>query len=170
MNNTSTNLSSEELAQIEQIRDYWNKIPFEYELSKSPPGTIDYFLDVESHHNQKYSYLKNFIDYNSLNGKKVLDIACGLGTDLVDFAKAGAIVTGVDISDFAVEMSRKNLEIHNLKAEVLQNNGEALNYTDSSFDLVVALSPLSYTLNPGRMVQKIHRVLKKRRRGVSHCI
>ncbi len=55
MNSDSKDLSSEELAQIEQIREYWNKNPYEYQVSKSPPGTIDYFLDVESHHDQMQS-------------------------------------------------------------------------------------------------------------------
>jgi len=162
MNRDSNNLSSEELSQIELIGDYWNKNPHEYRISKSPPGTIDYFLDVKSFHNRKDSYIKKIIDYNSLNGKKILEIGCGLGTDLIHFAKAGAIVTGVDISDFAIQMSRKNLELHNLNAEVFQNNGETLNYKDDSFDLVVAIQTLSYTPNPERMIQEIHRVLRKR--------
>ncbi|MCH7517559.1 MAG: class I SAM-dependent methyltransferase [Candidatus Dadabacteria bacterium] len=161
MNRDSNNLSSEELSQIELIRDYWNKNPFEYELSKSSPGTIDYFLDVESHYNQKLGYLNKIIDYNSLNGKKILEIGCGTGSALVHFAKAGAIVSGVDISDFAIQMSRKNLELHNLNAEVFQKNGETLNYKDDSFDLVVAIQTLSYTPNPDKMIQEIHRVLKK---------
>ncbi len=66
-----------------------------------------------------------------------MEIGRDVGTDLVHFAKAGAIVTGVDISDFAIQMSRKNLEIHNLNAEVFQNNGETLNYKDDSFDFII---------------------------------
>ena len=61
MNRDSNNLSSEELSQIEQIREYWNQNPHEYQVSKSPPGTIDYFLDVESYHNRKFSYLKKLL-------------------------------------------------------------------------------------------------------------
>ena len=69
--------------------------------------TIDYFLDVESYYSKKYGYLKKYIDYGSLSGKKGLDIGCGVGNDLVKIAKSGAAVTGVDISDLAVEMSKK---------------------------------------------------------------
>jgi len=160
MNNTSTNLSSEELTQIELIREYWNKNPFEYKLSKSPPGTIDYFLEVESYYSKKYGYLKKNINYKALDGKKGLDIGCGVGNDLVKLTKAGAIVTGVDISDFAVEMAKKNLKARNLKAEVIRADGENLKYKYDSFDFIFAISTLSYTPNPERMVQEIHRVLK----------
>jgi len=161
MSRDSNNLSSEELSEIEFIRDYWNKKPHEYQVSKSPPGTIDYFLDVESYHDKKRVYLSNFIDFGGVEGKKILEVGCGLGTLLVLFAKAGAIVTGVDISDFAVEMSRKNLEIHNLQAEVFRDNGEFLNFDDNSFDCIVAFATISYTSMPKRMVKEIHRVLKK---------
>jgi len=161
MNRDSNNLSLEELSEIELLRDYWNKNPFEYEPSKNPPGTIDYFLDVESYHDNKLSYLSNFIDFSGVEGKKILEVGCGFGTVLVHFTKAGAIVTGVDISDLAVEMSKKNLEIRNLRAEVFRDNGEFLNFDDNSFEFVFVNSVVSYTPNPDKMVQEIHRVLKK---------
>ncbi len=161
MSNTSTNLSSKELTQRELIREYWNKKPFEYQLSTSPPGTIDYFRDVESYYSKKYGYLKKYIKYNSLSGKTGLDIGCGVGNDLVELANSGAIVTGVDVSDFAVEMSKKNLEVRNLNAEVLRGDGENLQYKDNSFDFIFAIATVSYTSNPQRMVQEIHRMLKE---------
>ncbi len=48
----------------------------------------------------------------------------------------------MDISDFAIQMSRKNLELHNLNAEVFQNNGETLNYKDDSFDFIKKSFPV----------------------------
>jgi len=161
MDRSSKHLSSEELAQIELIREYWNKNPFEYQLSRSPLGTIDYFRDVESYYSKKYGYLKKYVNYNSFGRKKILEIGCGMGTHLVPLAKAGAIVTGVDISDLAVEMSKKNLEIRNLRAEVFRENGEVLNFDDNSFDCIVAIATISYTINPKRMVKEIHRLLKE---------
>jgi len=161
MNRDSVDLDPEGLTLIELVREYWNKNPYEYQLSRSPLGTIDYFLDVEAYYSKKYGYLKKYIDYSALCGKKGLDIGCGFGNDLVILTQAGALVTGVDISDIAVEMSKKNLEIRNLNAEVFQNNGETLNFKDNSFDFVFVNSTLSYTPNPERMIQEIHRVLKK---------
>ncbi len=161
MNKDSTNSSLEELAQIEQLRYYWNKNPYEYQISKSPPGTIDYFRDVESYYNKKYGFLKKNIDYSTLAGKKGLDLGCGFGNTLVQISKAGAIVTGIDVSDLAVEMSRKNLKVRNLNAEVIREDGENLEYKDNSFDFIFAITTVSYTSNPERMVQEIHRMLKE---------
>jgi len=161
MKRDSKKLSSEELTQIEQIREYWNKNQFEFQLSKSPFGTIDYFLDVESYYSKKFGYLKKYIDYSALEGKMGLDIGCGVGNSLVEITKAGAIVTGVDISDFAVEMSKKNLEVRNLNAEVIRKDGENLEYKDNSFDFIYVISTISYTPDPQRMVQEIHRMLKE---------
>ena len=145
---------------IDIVREYWNKKPYEFEVAESPPGTIDFFREIKSYRYNKIGYLKNVIDFNRYNGKKVLEVGCGFGTDLVCFARGGAIVTGVDISDFAVEMARKNLEIRDIKGEVLQMNGEELNFKENSFDAVYALTPLSYTPDPKKMVEEMHRVLK----------
>lgn len=161
MNRDSTNLGSEELSKIELIRDYWNKNPFEYQLSRSPIGTIDYFRDIESYYSKKYGYLKKYIDYSALSGKKGLDIGCGFGNTLVEITKAGVIAIGVDVSDLAVKMSKKNLEVRNLNAEVIREDGENLKYKDKSFDFIFAIATVSYTSNPQRMLQEIHRMLKE---------
>ena len=160
MNRGPENLSSEDSAQIELTREYWNKHPFEYQLSRFPLGTIDYFLDVESYYYRKYSYLKKYIDYNALRGKKGLDIGCGFGNTSVQLAKEGALVTGVDISELAVEMSKKNLELRNMSAEVFRGDGENLEFEDNSFDYIFAIATISYTPNPKKMIQEIHRTLK----------
>ncbi len=162
MNKASiSNIDSAGLTVIEHIREYWNKNPHEYQVSKHPPGTIDYFNDIKAYYEKKHGYLNGAIDYRSLEGKRILEIGCGLGNELVKLANSGAIVTGIDISDFAVEMSRKNVEIRNLKAQVYRTDGEYMEYEDESFDVVFAISSIPYTPNPEKMIQEIHRVLKK---------
>lgn len=146
---------------IELIRQYWNKNPHEYKVSKHPPGNIEYFNDIEHYYWKKHGYLDEHIDYNSLKGKKVLEIGCGIGVEPVKLVKAGAQVTAVDISDFAVDMTKKDLELHNLNAQVMRENGESLEFEDETFDTVLSISSLPYTPNPEKMISEIHRVLKK---------
>lgn len=152
---------SRDQVNIEQVRHYWNENPHEYQVSAHPPGTVEYFKDIESYYEKKHGYLYELIDYKSLEGKRVLEIGCGLGVEPVILAQSGALVTALDISDFAVEMTKKNLEVHNVKAEVFRGNGECLDFQDESFDTVLCISSLPYTPNPGTMIGEIHRVLKK---------
>ncbi len=146
--------------QIDLVREYWTKKPHEFEVSKDPPGTVEFFRDVEKYHYQKLNYLKRHVDFDGYKGKKLLEVGCGFGTDLISFAKGGAIVTGVDLTDFAVALARKHLELERISGEVLQMNGEDLNFGDNSFDAIYSHSPLSYTPSPKRMVEEMHRVLK----------
>ena len=69
-------------------------------------------------------------------GKKALDLGCGTGTTAFMLAQMGMDVTGVDISDTALEMGRdlakqQNLNIHFTKADVLQ-----LETLKQKFDLI----------------------------------
>ena len=78
------------------------------------------------------------MNYDWLKGKDVLDIAVGSGFSLVSFAKGGARVTGIDITDYAVLESEKNLELRNLAGIVLKMDAQSLSFDDNSFDFVNA--------------------------------
>ena len=45
--------------------------------------------------------------------KKVLEVGCGIGTDIYQFAKNGAIVTGIDLTDRAIELVKKRFDLPN---------------------------------------------------------
>ncbi|NIP27439.1 MAG: methyltransferase domain-containing protein, partial [Phycisphaerae bacterium] len=68
----------------------------------------------------------------------VLEVGCGVGIDLVRFARAGAKVTGVDLSPTAVQLAKQNFEQQNLTADLMVMNGEALQLANDTFDFVYA--------------------------------
>jgi ubiquinone/menaquinone biosynthesis C-methylase UbiE len=91
----------------------------------------------------------------------VLEVGCGIGTDLVRFARGGAIVTGVDLSSTAVDLARKNFALHGVNASELRvANGEALPFADNSFDVVYGHGVVQYTADASRLVAECHRVLR----------
>ncbi len=89
-------------------------------------------------------------------GKKLLDIACGLGLLLKEAASLGLETYGIDISSVAVELARKNSP----QSEILEGSGENLPYSDNSFDYITNLGSLEHFLHPERGVQEMSRVLK----------
>ena len=88
-----------------QVRDYWNSHIHDLDISSSVPGSKEFFADLDQYHFEKLHHLPRLIDFGAYRGKKVLDVGCGAGTDLVRFAKGGAIVSGVDLSSSAIALS-----------------------------------------------------------------
>ena len=147
---------------LEEVRKYWNENIHDEQIAKHPAGTKEFFDDLAEYHFEKLNYLPKFVDFASYRGKKVLEIGCGLGIDLMKFAENGAIVTGIDIAEKSIELTRKNFEMRNLKGTFEVMNAEELKFEDNSFDVVFAQGVLQYAPDPAKMVKEAHRVLKNK--------
>jgi SAM-dependent methyltransferase len=142
------------------IRDYWNDQIHDREMTSNPPGTAGFYEDLANYRYDKNRYLLRLVDYDGYRGGKVLEIGCGVGLDLARFARGGAQVTGIDLSQTAIELVKKNFELNGLKGDLRVGDGEALDFADGSFDLVFAHGVLQYTVNPQLMINEALRVLK----------
>src|ERR1044071_6701328 len=112
---------------------------------------------VEEHRYTKEWHIPEAADFESARGLRVLEIGCGLGTDGAQFAKAGAIYTGVDLTDAAVELARKRFELFNLPGEFRTADAENLDFADNSFDLVYSHGVLHHTPDTVRAVKEVYR-------------
>ena len=111
-------MSSPAAASIDDIRDYWNRHIHDLEITKHPVGTPGFFADLDQYHFEKLHHLLRLIDFDGYRGRQVLEVGCGAGTDLVRFARGGAIVSGVDLSSSAVALATRNFEQQGLKADL----------------------------------------------------
>jgi 2-polyprenyl-6-hydroxyphenyl methylase/3-demethylubiquinone-9 3-methyltransferase len=84
----------------------------------------------------------------SVKGKKVLDYGCGSGWLGVYLAKQGARVEGFDVSGRLVEVASLRAEVNGVSHACIFRKmiAEDLEYPDQSFDLVVGISILSFTM------------------------
>jgi len=142
------------------VRNYWNEHIHDLEISRQAPGSRAFFADLDQYHFEKLHHLLRLVDFDGYNGKRVLDVGCGAGTDLVRFAKGGALVSGVDISPSAVALARQNFSQQGLEADLREADGEHLPYADGTFDLVFAHGVVQYTPNSRALVEECRRVLK----------
>jgi SAM-dependent methyltransferase len=141
------------------VREYWNRHIHDLEITRHPVGSPGFFADLDQYHFEKLHHLPRLIPFDEYRGKAVLEVGCGAGTDLVRFARGGAIVTGVDIAPSAIELARRNFEQQGLAADLRVADGETLPFPDGSFDLVYAHGVVQYTSHPARLVAECHRVL-----------
>jgi len=145
---------------LDAIRKYWNEHIHDLAIAKHPVGTKGFFVDLDDYRFDKLRYLPQVVNFNGYRGKKILEIGCGVGIDLIRFAKGGAHVTGIDLAQKSIELAKKNFAHNGLKADLRLMNGEALEFADNSFDVVYAHGVLQYTVDADRMAKEMHRVLK----------
>lgn len=101
-----------------------------------------------------------------VNGKIILDAGCGNGYLSVKMAKAGAKVTGVDVSEnmilYANEKARKEKEKKDLELKFLCDSCSTLeNQQDDFFDIVVSNYVLMDVSDVGKTIKSFYRVIKK---------
>jgi ubiquinone/menaquinone biosynthesis C-methylase UbiE len=146
---------------IDAIQRYWNERIHDLEMTEHPVGTREFFDDLDDYRFDKLHYLPRLVDFAAYRGRTLLELGCGIGTDLVRFAQGGAIVTGVDLSSTAIELARRNFELQGVTAAELRvANAESLPFADASFDVVYGHGVVQYTADASRLIREGHRVLK----------
>jgi SAM-dependent methyltransferase len=147
-------------ASTSAIRDYWNHHIHDLEISSHPPGSRGFFADLDQYHFEKLHHLLRLVDFDGYRGRRVLDVGCGAGTDLVRFARGGAVVTGIDLSASAIGLARENFAQQGLAADLREADGERMPFDDATFDLVYAHGVVQYTASDRALVAECRRVLK----------
>jgi SAM-dependent methyltransferase len=141
------------------VRAYWNERIHDLEMTTAPSGSAEFFRELDAYRFEKLDYLPRLVDFGGYAGRRVLEIGCGVGTDLARFAQGGALVSGVDLSETAVGLACRNLEHLGLAGDVRVADGTALPWPDERFDLVYCHGVLQYAADPRGIVREAHRVL-----------
>ena len=142
------------------IQKYWNERIHDLEMTDAPVGSREFFAELEEYRFDKLRYLPRVVDFHGYSGQSLLEVGCGIGTDLVRFARGGARCVGVDLSRTALELAASNAAHNGVELDLREGNGEALELEDSSFDVVYAHGVLQYTSDAAAMVRECRRVLK----------
>jgi SAM-dependent methyltransferase len=142
------------------VRRYWDTHIHDLDVSTAAPGSPQFFRDLDEYHFEKLHHLPTLIDFGGYRDKQVLDVGCGAGTDLMRFARGGAVVSGVDISSSAIALAKANFAQQGLTADLREADGEHLPFADATFDLVYAHGVVQYTSDDRALVAECRRVLK----------
>ena len=143
-----------------RVRAYWDAHVHDWKIATHPPGSPEFFREVEEYRFEKLEYLAKRVRFAGYPGRSVLDVGCGLGNDTARFAQGGSEVTGIDISPRAIEFARQNFAQRGLAGLFQVMDGEAMTFPDGQFDMVYCHTVLHFTPDPARMVREIRRVLK----------
>lgn len=93
-------------------------------------------------------------------GKRLLDVGCGDGALASEFARRGAIVTGLDAAPEMVAAARRRSEIEVTRLHLVAGRAERLPFGDAAFDCVLAVTVLCFVREAEQAVSEMARVLK----------
>ena len=124
-------------------------------------GTREFFDDVERHRYEEYApWMREVMGFDKFAGARLIEVGCGMGTDLLQFARGGARVTGVDLTPRSVEISRDRFELYEMPGEFSLSDAERLPFADNSFDVFYSNGVLHHTPDTSSAIREAHRVLK----------
>jgi len=144
----------------ERVRAFWQANPCGTKFSDAPPGTRLFFERVAAHRYATEWHIPLAADFAAARDRRVLEIGCGLGTDGAEFARAGADYTGVDLTDAAVDLARRNFAWQELPGNFGTADAENLDFPSDSFDIVYSHGVLHHTPDTAGAVREVHRVLR----------
>lgn len=148
---------------IETVRRYWNTRPCNIRHSPKPVGSREYFDEVERRKYFVEPHIPSFAEFARWKGKRVLEIGCGIGTDTMNFARAGADVTAVDLSEQSLELARKRASVLGLSnIRFLQADIECLPSVlpPEPYDLVYSFGVIHHTPNPEVALRQLRGYMK----------
>jgi len=149
-------LSDSSIEQKKEVRQFWDA---------EPCGSryLEQRQDFEAHARMRYAlepYIHEFADFKSARGLKVLEIGVGMGADYIEWLKAGALATGVDLSEGSLGRARLRCELAGYKADLRVADAENLPFPSNSFDVVYSYGVMHHSPDTARCLREAWRVLK----------
>jgi ubiquinone/menaquinone biosynthesis C-methylase UbiE len=140
----------------EDVRDFWNA---------DPCGSryLGDRADFEDHAQARYRlepYIHEFAGFARSEGKHALEIGVGMGADYLEWLKAGAQATGVDLSRTSLEQAKRRCEMAGYPPDLRVSDAEQLPFPDDTFDIVYSYGVVHHSPDTPQCIREAGRVLK----------
>ena len=144
---------------IDDVRDFWSTHPCGSQYS-SNTDRKRYFEEIETHRYKKIRSIKGIAGFDKFKGKKVLEVGCGLGTDGRQFARNGAIYTGINLDAGSTFYATDGFNLLNVPGQVIQMNAEKMEFPNETFDHIYSHGVIHHSPNTEQIVREMYRVLR----------
>src|SRR5688500_6728963 len=147
-----------------RAREQWGRDPCGAEYEREHElGTREFFDSVERHRYTEYApWMPRLMEFGKFGGKRLLEIGCGMGTDLLQFARGGACCTGVDLTPRSVAITLHGFAVYGADGTFMISDGERLPFRSEMFDVVYSNGVLHHTPDTAGAIREVHRVLRPR--------
>ncbi len=148
------------MASLEKVQAFWDRGSCGEIYGLGKEGQ-DKYAQVAKARYELEPYLLPFARFEEANGKDVLEIGVGMGSDHQRLAQAcPRSLKGIDLTERAIEHTRARFEAFGLRSELAIGNAESLAFADNSFDFVYSWGVIHHSPDTRRAAQEILRVLR----------
>lgn len=137
----------------------WNDVYGKKQLESLNNNPEQFIVDLEKLPKSKLDIIRAMTNFKQ---KRILEFGSGRGEFSVALAKLGGIVTGIDIGEDLVEVSKRVAKVNNVECEFVTGNIDALQFEDDTFDFVIGKDILHHLPKQGVIdsISESYRVLK----------
>ena len=148
---------------IDDVRTYWDDRPCNVKHSKKEIGTKEYFDEVERKRYTAEPHIPSFAGFSNTKGKKVLEVGCGMATEGINFARAGATYTGTDLSTESLDLAKKRFNVYNNEGNFYLGNSEELSsfVPVETYDLIYSFGVIHHSPHPEKIISEIKKYMNK---------
>lgn len=140
--------------------EFWSDYQPGLRGSPYEPGTREFFDDVTARRYSLEPHVPEVVCFDRWSGRAVLEAGCGIGTDGVQFARAGAQYAGLDFSPTAVRLARRRFQLEQLRGCFVRGSITSIPTKDASFDLVFSHGVIHHIPDTEGAIREYHRVLR----------
>ncbi len=148
---------------INEVKEFWDGRPCNIRHSQKELGTREYFDEVADKKFFVEPHIKSFSNFNEWNGKRVLEIGCGLATVGINFASHGANYTGVELSEESLDLAKQRFDVYNMKGEFYSGNAEELSsfIPVETYDLIYSFGVIHHSPHPEKIISEIKKYMNE---------
>src|SRR5687768_10423550 len=145
-----------------RVRDFWNAQSCDTKVAKAEKFSKDYFEEIERFRYLDQPFIHSFAQFTRYRGKKVLEVGFGAGTDFIQWLRACAVASGIDLTPQALEHLQNRIHVYDLPPpESIQvADAENLPFKSASFDLGYSFGVLHHSPNTPKAISELVRVVR----------
>jgi ubiquinone/menaquinone biosynthesis C-methylase UbiE len=140
------------------VKDFWNEASCGEDMYLKGFTKEDYTYQSEIRYQLEPQL--EFGEFSRFNNKKTLEIGVGLGSDHQQLAKAGALLSGIDLTERAINHTKRRFELFGLHSDLQTADAENIPFPDEHFDAIYTWGVIHHSPNTQKVADEIYRILK----------